>query len=192
MKFNKKSLLYSVVYMLVLAAVLTFFLALINQQTKALVERNAKLKEERGLLYVLGIENDGTPDDVVKKIEENVEETGSTFNDQPVYVYKEGDEIKAYAFTVKGSGLWGPIEGIIGISPDYKETTGIEFLDQSETPGLGGRISENQYKEQYRGAEVEDIRGSVDAISGATGTSNAVYRLVDSNIEEFIESQGGN
>lgn len=192
MKFNKKSLLYSVVYMLVLAAVLTFFLALINQQTKALVERNAKLKEERGLLYVLGIENDGTPDDVVKKIEENVEETGSTFNDQPVYVYKEGDEIKAYAFTVKGSGLWGPIEGIIGVSPDFKETTGIEFLDQSETPGLGGRISENQYKEQYRGAEVEDIRGSVDAISGATGTSNAVYRLVDSNISEFIESQGGN
>lgn len=192
MKFNKKSLLYSVVYMLVLAAVLTFFLALINQKTKALVERNAKLKEERGLLYVLGIENDGTPDDVVKKIEENVEETGSTFNDQPVYVYKEGDEIKAYAFTVKGSGLWGPIEGIIGVSPDFKETTGIEFLDQSETPGLGGRISENQYKEQYRGAEVEDIRGSVDAISGATGTSNAVYRLVDSNISEFIESQGGN
>lgn len=192
MKINKKSLLYSVIYMIVLAAVLTFLLALINQQTKDLVARNAKLKEEIGLLYVLGIENDGTPDDVVKKIEENVEETGSTFNDQPVYVYKEDNEIKSYAFTIKGSGLWGPIEGIIGITPDFKETTGIEFLDQSETPGLGGRISENQYKEQYRGAEVEDIRGSVDAISGATGTSNAVYRLVDSNIEEFIESQGGN
>ena len=192
MKINKKSLLYSVIYMIVLAAVLTFFLALINQKTQSLVERNAKLKEEKGLLYVLGIENDGTPDDVVKKIEENVEETANKFNDEPVYVYKEDGEIKAYALTIKGNGLWGPIEGILGVTPDFKQTTGIEFLDQSETPGLGGRISENKYKEQYRGAEVQDIRGSVDAISGATGTSNAVYRLVDTNIEQFIESQGGN
>ncbi|MDO4604685.1 MAG: FMN-binding protein [Helcococcus sp.] len=192
MKFNKKSLLYSVVYMIVLAAVLTFFLALINLQTKNLVERNVKLKEERGLLYVLGIKNDSTPEDVVKKIEENVEQTGDTFNDKPVYVYKSGDEITAYAFTIKGSGLWGPIEGIIGITPDFKETTGIDFLDQSETPGLGGRISEDQYKEQYRGAEVNDIRGSVDVISGATGTSNSVYKLVDTNIAEFVKSRGGN
>lgn len=88
MKINKKSILYSIIYMIALSAVLTFFLALINQQTKALVERNAKLKEERGLLYVLGIENDGTPEDIVDKIEKNVEETGKTFNDQPVYVYK--------------------------------------------------------------------------------------------------------
>lgn len=192
MKINKKSLLYSVVYMLILAAVLTFFLALINKQTKALVERNAKLKEEIGLLYVLGIENDNTPEDVIKKIEENVKETGDTFNDEPVYVYKSGDEIKAYAFTIKGSGLWGPIRGIIGVTPDFKEITGIEFLEQSETPGLGGRISENQYKEQYRDAEVNDIRGSVDGISGATLTSNSVYKLVDSNIAEFTKVQGGN
>lgn len=192
MKINKKSILYSIIYMIALSAVLTFFLALINQQTKALVERNAKLKEERGLLYVLGIENDGTPEDIVDKIEKNVEETGKTFNDQPVYVYKENDEVKAYALTIKGSGLWGPIEGIIGVTPDFKETTGIEFLVQSETPGLGGRISENAYKEQYRGAKVDDIRGTVDAISGATGTSSSVYKLVDSNIAEFIKSQGDN
>lgn len=192
MKINKKSILYSIVYMIALSAVLTFFLALINQQTKPLVERNAKLKEERGLLYVLGIENDGTPEDIVNKIEKNVEETGKTFNDQPVYVYKENDEVKAYALTIKGSGLWGPIEGIIGVTPDFKETTGIEFLEQSETPGLGGRISESAYKEQYRGAKVDDIRGTVDAISGATGTSSSVYNLVDSNIAEFIKNQGDN
>ena len=100
--------------------------------------------------------------------------------------------MKAYALTIKGSGLWGPIEGIIGVTPDFKETTGIEFLEQSETPGLGGRISESAYKEQYRGAKVDDIRGTVDAISGATGTSSSVYNLVDSNIAEFIKNQGDN
>lgn len=192
METKKKSLLYSTIYMFVLAAILTFLLALINNSTKAQVERNAVLKEKSGILYVFGIENDGSTDDVFSKIDKYIVDTGKTFNDSPVYSYEKDGKIEGYAFTITGSGLWGPIEGIMGVNPDFTQTLGIEFLEQSETPGLGGRISEIQYKEQYRNATVGEIRNDVDAISGATGTSNAVFRLVDDNLSRFIESQGGN
>ena len=49
-----------------------------------------------------------------------------------------------------GPGLWGSIEGYVAISKDYSTILGLTFITQSETPGLGGRIGEEEYLSQFR------------------------------------------
>lgn len=189
---KKKSMVYPAIFMIVLSAILTFILAFINEQTKPIVERNAILNVQEKILNVLSVENDGTPDGKLKAFADNITETGETFNDEPIYKYEVNGEVKGYAVAVKGNGLWGPITGFLGLSSDYKEVLGLDFTSQQETPGLGGRIEEDSYKNQYRNIPSDDIASNVDGISGATGTSSAVQRMIDANVKAFLEQVGGN
>ncbi len=72
---------------------------------------------------------------------------------------------------------------------------GIVFTEQNETPGLGGRIMEEWFREQFRGLELvqgEQVKygegGSqkIDAISGATQTSNAILRIINQVKDEIL------
>jgi Na+-transporting NADH:ubiquinone oxidoreductase subunit C len=109
----------------------------------------------------------------------------------------EGGQEIGYAVPINGAGLWGSITGYVGLNKDYTEIIGIEFVTQSETPGLGGRISENSYKDQYRGIDISGKTdnfiisspqpdSNVDAIAGATQTSAAVVKIVNENIKLFF------
>jgi Na+-transporting NADH:ubiquinone oxidoreductase subunit C len=113
------------------------------------------------------------------------------------YALVEGGQEIGYAVPINGAGLWGSITGYVGLNKDYTEIIGIEFVTQSETPGLGGRISENSYKDQYRGIDISGKTdnfiisspqpdSNVDAIAGATQTSAAVVKIVNENIKLFF------
>ena len=120
------------------------------------------------------------------------------------------------AFAVSGVGFWASIEGILALSPDLQRVTGVVFLRHSETPGLGGRITERQFRDQFRrglratppdaGGQYIYIGGAkpagpgdprwgrrVDAVSGATGTSTAVERFLNADLARFraaVEAEG--
>ncbi len=75
------------------------------------------------------------------------------------------------------------------MNQDFTQVLGIDFVTHSETPGLGGRISELWFKEQFRAVSINsddsDIvtyrpapDGNVDAITGATLTSDAVRNII--------------
>ncbi|MDF2948268.1 MAG: sodium-translocating NADH-quinone reductase subunit, partial [Sedimentibacter sp.] len=95
-------------------------------------------------------------------------------------------------------GLWGSITGYLGLNREFTKTIGIEFVTQSETPGLGGRISEEDYKKQFRDIDVTTpvngayiisrpgTGGNIDAISGATQTSSAVIKFINEDLIEFF------
>lgn len=188
---KKKSLIYPTVFMIVLSAVLTFLLAMMNEQTKPLVAKNQEKALKEKILYVFSIDNDGTEADILKKFDENVKVSDKKFNEEVIYVKENNGTPEAYAVSVKGPGLWGAIDGYIGISSDYKKVVGIDFVKQAETPGLGGRIEEDFYKEQYREVDVDKVSEQVDAISGATNTSIAVDKLVTEDLKAFLETVGG-
>ena len=68
---------------------------------------------------------------------------------------------------------------------------GLEFLVLEDTPGLGMRASEDVFKEQFEGKGGEALTvtdsgnpgdSQIDAISGATITSNAVTNAVNGAI----------
>lgn len=199
---KKKSVAYPIVFMLILSAVLVFVLAFINKLTTPKIEFNSEIELKSKILYVFDIPVDSeNPEEIDKVFNENVEE--KDYEDTKYYVYKKGDEVEAYAVPIEGPGLWGTITGYIGVNKDFTETTGIEFIKQEETPGLGGRISEAPYKEQYRGIDISTPTdgkyvinkpangGNIDAIAGATQTSTFVTDMINDDLKTFIEKEGG-
>ncbi len=111
----------------------------------------------------------------------------------PVYIFNiEGKKISV--MPCYGAGLWGPIWGYIAVAADGRTIEGAVFDHKGETPGLGAKITENFFSEEFidkRFASEEPVfavlkagaagneESSVDAISGATITSQALGKSIN-------------
>jgi len=100
-----------------------------------------------------------------------------------------------YAFTAEGRGYGGPIDILIGLKPDNKTLQGIRIISQQETPGLGAKIVEASFLDQFSGVSVDQVKlarngGKIDAITGATISSTAVVKGVRNAIEQRLGKGG--
>ena len=69
----------------------------------------------------------------------------------PVYIFKNGITV----VPCYGAGLWGPIWGYIGFEGDLKTIKAVCFGHKGETPGLGAKIAdEPAFAEAFIGQEV--------------------------------------
>jgi electron transport complex protein RnfG len=105
-----------------------------------------------------------------------------------------------YAVRVETQGYGGAITLLVGLSPDLSTIMGIEVVEQVETPGLGGNITTDSFKEQFAGldageavsyvknVEPDPDRNEIQAISGATITSRAVVSGINTTLGEAIET----
>ncbi len=103
-------------------------------------------------------------------------------------------KIEKYVFPVRGYGLWSMMQGYLAVEPDLKTVVGLTFYAQGETPGLGGEVMNPKWKAKWLGKKLYDDKGEVvlqvskgdqtknangvDALSGATITSNGVTNLI--------------
>ena len=111
---------------------------------------------------------------------------------------KVNGEVK-YVIPVYGNGLWGPINGFIAINGDKRTVFGAYFNHESETAGLGAEIKDNaDWQAKFKGKKlftddnnqkialsvekkIEDPKTQVDAVTGATLTSNGVTEMFHSD-----------
>ena len=96
---------------------------------------------------------------------------------------------------LQAGGYGGAIDILLGMEPDGR-VRGIRIISQQETPGLGAKIIESQFLDQFTGLPVDEIAlsrdgGSVDAITGATISSRAVVEAVEETIRTSFEQGGG-
>lgn len=198
-KKNTKQILYPTLAMIALTAVLTLALALMNSATKERIAELEDLKVQRTILYVLNIDVDPKDDDAVVSTYERLITPG-TLGELNYFEARDGGNLIGYAFPMNGAALWGSVRGYIAVSPEFDRILGVDFVSHSETPGLGGRIDESWYKEQFRDMPIPENSGPVviykpadggnaDAISGATLTSDAIRKLIDSSIERILEAE---
>ncbi|MFW6139093.1 MAG: RnfABCDGE type electron transport complex subunit G [Spirochaetota bacterium] len=110
-----------------------------------------------------------------------------------------------YAVPAEGNGYQGKIRVMIGLSPDLEKITGMRVLEQKETPGLGGRISEKSFQKQFEGMAAQPRVGyvknkrpekpnNIQAITGATISSRSVVAVVNKgvkNVEKVLKKTGG-
>lgn len=188
----KKGYVYTIVFMLVISAIFTFVLATADTLLKPKMEANAEYDEQVAILDSLGIQAEG--EDVAKLFDEKLSaEDAESF--RYFALRDESGEAEAYAVPFTGSGLWGTIHGYAGVSSDLKELKGIVFTNQNETPGLGGRIDEDWFREQFRGLSLADgapekygLVGDkeIDEITGATQTSNAIIRILKDVVDTAL------
>lgn len=188
----KQGPLYTIVFILLLTAAFTAVLAGADVYFQPRIAENAKTAERRDVLYSLGLDATGDPEAVATRFEAAVRPRTVDGIDLFVQTGEDGQTV-AWAVPFTGSGLWGTIRGYVAVSADFDEVVGIVFTAQNETPGLGGRIDEAVYKEQFRGLDLSPSKrfayggtDGLDAVTGATVTSNAVLSILNDFVENTL------
>lgn len=130
---------------------------------------------------------------------------GGTAVELPVYLFDNaGSDV--YVVPVYGAGLWGPIWGYIAFDGDCNKIVGAYFDHDSETPGLGAKIKDEQwFRDQFKGENVnyadasnpfDIVKGGapkdnmddskIDGISGATMTCKGLDAAIDTWIAAYF------
>lgn len=110
--------------------------------------------------------------------------------DEVLAAQDAGGNIIGYVMSVTSPlGYGGDIKMAVGISSESNTITGFSVLSNSETAGLGAKCTEDEFTSQFAGksaAGIEYVKGGsaasdtqIDAISGATITTNAVTEGVN-------------
>ena len=181
-----------ILFVLILGSILSTALVSVDAYTAPLIEKNKVRKLRLSVLKALEIpyskdeiEQTFLDTVIVKKAE-----------DKEFYVAKTGGNI---AFEIYGSGLWGPIHGILALMPDLKTIKGITIIYQEETPGLGGRIAEAEFLDRFKNKEIfpqlliqspgkANLNNEVDGITGATLTCKAFEGILNSAITKYVSA----
>ena len=94
--------------------------------------------------------------------------------------YNDYGNQKGVVIKNSSRGYSGKINMIIGLNNEGR-VEGIKILRHTETPGLGARITQGEFIRQFKGKlnrdliiKKEDPSGKIDAITGATISSQAV------------------
>jgi electron transport complex protein RnfB len=109
----------------------------------------------------------------------------------------EGVDDARYAGLLSSRGMEGEIKGYVILDKDLKVVK-VMITEQHETPGLGSKVAEDQFLQQFAGLTADEIAlssegGKVDAVTYATISSSAVTGGVKKTIDEIknAESSGG-
>lgn len=107
---------------------------------------------------------------------------------EEILYYKALDDqnkIIGFVFKASGKGYSSIIETLTGIFLDGK-ISAVKIISQNETPGLGMRVTENEFTHQFSNQNSADLSG-VQAITGATISSRAVMNSVMKKAGEIRE-----
>ena len=97
-----------------------------------------------------------------------------------IFVGKNADgSVKGYALTANPQGYGGEIPITIGVSTEGYVTQ-VYVGSLQETQGLGSRVGDDAFKEQFIAiaADPDTLRSDVDTIAGATISSSAFVNAV--------------
>ena len=124
----------------------------------------------------------------------------------PVFIFKNGRTV----VPIYGAGLWGPSWGYISYETDHATIGGAYFDHESETAGLGAKIKDDpSFQASFvgetadfgsanvfdivKGGAPRDAEGKslkdnkIDAISGATMTSNGLDAAIDTWLAAYAK-----
>lgn len=201
---NRNSPSYVLGYMAVLCVFFGTGVSLVHYATRDLLAANEQLNNNRVISSAFDLPVDGrAPADYARAITETLEIARSAESgaDRDVYRHRDGDTTR-YGFPFSGMGFWDRIEGFVTLSEDLQTILRLRFFDHQETPGLGGRIEEPEFLDQFEGLEIDwdaepsrrviigrgldrEQPNQVDAITGATGTSEAVIEFFNAELERI-------
>ena len=169
-------------YIIILVAIVSLLLSAAAMWLQPYQKRN-ELNEQRIIILkaagIKGVNNDNAE----QLFQQHC--TDKQDGDMPLYVIDNQTTV----IPMQGNGLWGPIWGYIGIASDGKTIVGAVFDHKSETPGLGAEITTEKYQSQYYGKPLDK---KVDAIAGATRTSNGVEEMIERTLKLYLPYLEGN
>ena len=201
---------YIIAYSCVMVVIVAFLLAFVSSALKDRQDANVKLDKKKQVLAALNIRDLSDADaeakyaEVVKDGDKAFEMNSTSFKSGDIAVYTcEVDGEKKYVVSVYGAGLWGPIWGYISVNADGNTIYGAYFNHEGETAGLGAEIKDSKaWQDLFKGktiyaadgsvalkvlkkSEVKNPQSEVDAVTGATLTSNGVSDMLQEGFAKY-------
>ena len=202
-------------YTLIFTSCVTIVLGIIIATTADNLRERQKTNEEldikKNILYALGykqnIDNPWT-NKIVESLYNNsineiyLDHKETAYQKQkdieknPLKIYQRIDNglITGYAIPIEGKGLWGTMYGYFAIEPDAVTVKGITFYRHKETPGLGGEVDKEWFKNNFIGKRLVDNDGklvSIEVIKGFVSDKDPeAYRKVDGISGATITGKG--
>jgi len=145
-------------------------LSLIYNIAEPRIVEQRKLQEEKAIKEVLPQE----PVEIEKIEEEDL-------------VFYKAKDIKgnliAYVFICEARGYASDIRTVISLKPQGS-IIAVKVLEQRETPGVGTRITEDEFLNQFKN---KNVNGQFDTITGATISSTAVINSIKEKAQKVLK-----
>ncbi len=214
---------YTIIYASVMVIIVAFLLAFVSSALKPTQEENVKNDTKGQILTALN--NDiKTPgynvSEEFNQVKDMLWKGGQLVPYEGAFLSSYGSAIKEgelhvfvaevngetkYVLPVTGRGLWGGLWGYIALNADKKSIFGTYFYHTSETAGLGARIGERWFQEQFNdkpifvGDDTQSIaltvvkagaasaETEINGVTGATLTVNGVSKMVQDGLTAYLD-----
>ena len=213
---------YTIVYASVMVIIVAFLLAFISSVLKPTQDANVENDTKGQILTSLNIDIKASGFNVAdefKNVQDMLWNGTELVSYEGKFLSSYGSAIKAgelhvfvaqaegetkYVLPVTGRGLWGGLWGYIALNADKKTVYGTYFYHESETAGLGARIGERWFQEQFNGKPVfagenteavalkvvkagaSKAENEIDGVTGATLTSDGVSAMVQDGLSVYL------
>jgi electron transport complex protein RnfG len=116
-----------------------------------------------------------------------------------LFIGKKKGKPWGIAYETMSKGFGGEMKVMVGYDLQKHKLTGVQIIEHKETPGVGARVTENQFTKQFKGLDIninfatKKDGGEIDGVSGASysslGVSEAIKKSVAllSEIEKTIQ-----
>ena len=196
---KKNTILKDTIHITVITLVAGFALGLVNEITKEPIAHQEELAKQEACQAVFAEADDFTEIIDISNAPAILEEAGlaGLADINEALVAKSGGESVGVVVTVTDhEGYGGDIQFTVGISNEGV-VTGISILSIDETAGLGMKADTDEFKSQFVGMSAEQPiaytktgeEGKIDAISGATVTTNAMVNGANAAIALYNSIQ---
>ncbi len=112
-----------------------------------------------------------------------------------IYETRYQKSLKGWVVKVSGAGYADKIEMLLGLDPEGKTISGLFVMDQKETPGLGNKIVNEKWRNQFvdkkTGTPLVVVKtkaaapNEIDAVTGATISSNSVADIINTAVQDI-------
>jgi len=213
---------YTIFFTLIVTVILGLLISITADTLRTKQEINEDLDIKKNILSVLGYSHsdvEWTSNKIQSIYENNIKEIIidskgnevqkpdlSNVDVLKIYQSTENGLLSGYAIPISGKGLWGTMYGYFAMDSDASTVKGITFYKHKETPGLGGEVDKDWFKNNFVGKKLIDGDGNlvsievvkgyvsnsdpnashkVDGISGATITGKGVTTFLKKDLQKY-------
>ena len=180
-----KSILQMIVVLSVLCGMAGFCLSYLKMTTAPLIESQTLTFVQGPAILEVFKNAENSP------IEDRKSFTLADGRRVNVFPCMEGGKLTGVAVEQFGSGYGGDLGVVVGFRIQEDTLAGIGITSMKETAGVGTRVKEPSFLKQFPGkalpVKLRSQGGEIDAISGATVSSNGVIGAVAKAVDVYQE-----
>jgi electron transport complex protein RnfG len=189
MKKKESTLINMVAALMLITLIAGLSLGFVNELTIEPIAKSKLNQKVNAVKLVLPVFDNNPVEDVILLKVENIKDSVEVY---PAFLNDEF--VGAAVIGSSDKGFSGLIKLMIGFKPDGT-IKNIAVLEQKETPGLGTKIKDEVFINQYIdkdltlfNAKVKKDGGEIDGLTGATITTRAFSEATQMAHDEFIKN----